>query len=495
MNNTDNAVKTGKIKKTRAEDLKGVIRKIEGFVEVGILVLCYYVIWEICYRGDAIPNYYGNGKYLLLVVYAFLIFVIFSLCDSFKYGHRKLSEVVISQWISVMIVNVVTYFQLCLIGNEMISPWPVLMLCTCDVVLTFICTYIYTAIYHHIYVPKDMVMIYGNEKAVDLKFKMDTRPDKYCITKIISYEEGYLKIREEIQMHDAVIINDVPAQVRNDILKYCYTNEIRTYVVPKISDIISRGAEEISLFDTPLLLVKGRGLNPAQKTVKRIFDIILCLISLIPGLPVMAIVALCIKLEDHGPVFYRQARVTEGGKVFDILKFRSMIVDAEKDGRSIPAAEHDPRITKTGRIIRAARLDELPQIFNILFGAMSWVGPRPERVQHMKKYSEEIPEFALRTKVKGGLTGYAQIYGKYNTSAYDKLRLDLMYIENYSILLDIKLILMTVQIMLKKESTEGFDKTKETDFQRKLLMSEMVVTSADVNLEVKNDNLKGTQRN
>ena len=346
-----------------------------------------------------------------------------------------------------------------------------------DIVVTLLCSYVYTVIYHRMYTPKNMVMIYGNEKAVDLKFKMDTRPDKYCITKVMSYEEGYPAIREEIQKHDAVIINDVPAQIRNDIMKYCYTNEVRTYVVPKVSDIISRGAEEINLFDTPLLLVKGTGLNPAQRAIKRLLDILLSLIAMIPGLPIMGVVALCIKLEDHGPVFYRQARVTEGGRVFDILKFRSMIVNAEKDGRSIPATEHDPRITKVGHIIRATRIDELPQIINIFRGDMSWVGPRPERVQHMEEYSKDVPEFVLRTKVKGGLTGYAQIYGRYNTSAYDKLRLDLMYIENYSIFLDIKLILMTIQIMLKKESTEGFDKSEEMALKRhELLLHKEVLT-------------------
>lgn len=455
-----------------AKNLKGVIRGIEGLAEILVLLLAYYIIWKWHYRGENIPTYYGNGKYVLLIVYAFLLFTLFYLCDSFKYGYRKLSEVVISQWISMVIANFITYFQLCLIADRMVNPVPMAVLCGGDFVLAFLCIYVFTALYHHIYVPKNMIMIYGNEKAVDLKFKMDTRPDKYCVTKIISCEEGYPAIRKEIEAHDAVIINDVPAQIRNDILKYCYTNGVRTYIVPKVSDIITRGADEINLFDTPLLLVRGRGLSVVQKFVKRTLDIALCLIALVPSLPIMAVVAVCIKLEDRGPVFYRQKRATEGERVFNILKFRSMIVNAEKEGKSVPTIEHDPRITKVGRIIRATRIDELPQILNILKGDMSWVGPRPERVEHMQEYSKEIPEFVLRTKVKGGLTGYAQIYGKYNTSAYDKLRLDLMYIENYSVFLDIKLIFMTIQICLKKESTEGFDKAKELETKRKELLEE-----------------------
>ena len=156
--------------------------------------------------------------------------------------------------------------------------------------------------------------------------------------------------------------------------------------------------------------------------------------------------------------------------IHDILKFRSMIVDAEKEGKSIPATDHDPRITKVGRFTRATRIDELPQILNILKGDMSIVGPRPERVEHVEKYSVDIPEFDYRMKVKGGLTGYAQIYGKYNTSPYDKLRLDLMYIENYSLMLDIKLILQTIRIILKKESTEGFDKAEELEKRKQALL-------------------------
>ena len=279
-------------------------------------------------------------------------------------------------------------------------------------------------------------------------------------------------MRSEFDNYEGVLLNDVPARIRNDILKYCYANEIKVYMVPKISDILMRGAEDITLFDTPLLAVEGKGLSPAEELTKRIFDLILCLIALIPASIIMLLIAAAIRLDDHGPVFYRQKRITKDGKEFEILKFRSMIVDAEKEGISIPATGKDPRITRVGRFIRATRLDELGQLINILKGDMSWVGPRPERVEHVEKYRQEIPEFDFRHKVKGGLTGYAQIYGKYNTSAYDKLRLDLMYIENYSFFLDIKLIFMTLQIMVKPEATEGFDKADELEERRKKLLEQ-----------------------
>ena len=188
--------------------------------------------------------------------------------------------------------------------------------------------------------------------------------------------------------------------------------------------------------------------------------------------PLMLVIAAAIKLEDGGPVLYKQKRVTRDGKVFDILKFRSMIVNAEKEGQVIPAVGNDPRITKVGSVIRKIRMDEIMQLFNILKGDMSVVGPRPERVEHVEKYSAEVPEWHFREKVKGGLTGYAQIFGKYNTSPYDKLRLDLMYIENYSFRFDLKLIIMTIRVLFSRESTEGFETQKAMDEKLESFLNE-----------------------
>lgn len=443
------------MKKVREEDKKQLIRRGEAIFQVILLTVLYYLVWRT-YGLDVFPAYYGRGKYVLMGIYAVLVFLLFHYSEAFKYGHSKLSDIAVSQCISIFLVNFITYWQLSLIANVMIWPVPVLLLTVVDFVICVTCCYFYTAFYHRYNTPRDLLMIYGSENAWDLKTKMSTRSDKYHIAATIDENTPFEEICAQITKHDAVLLNDVSAQIRNDILKFCYGNSIRVYATPKLSDIIISGAEEICLFDTPLLLVKGNGLNLEQRFVKRIMDILLSGIAAILTSPIMLLVAVAIKLEDGGPVFFKQKRATIDGKTFEILKFRSMIVDAEKFGEVIPATEKDPRITKVGNIIRATRLDELPQILNILKGEMSIVGPRPERVEHVEKYSREIPEFSYRLKVKGGLTGYAQIYGKYNTSAYDKLRLDLMYIEKYSLLLDIKLILMTLQIMLRKESTEGF---------------------------------------
>ncbi len=447
----------------RLDGVKGTIRVLEGLAEIGLLTVLYYLFWRNGYDQGIFPSYFGNGKFVLCGVYALLTVVLFYSMDGFKFGYLKWSDVLASQLIAVLITNFITYWQLCLIANKMITPVPLLIMTVAHAVVVFLCTFLYTRIYHSLYVPKNMVMIFGSDDAIMLKFKMETRQDKYQINRLISVDKGVDYICREIVHYDAVILNDVHAEIRNQILKFCYENQIRTYVTPKLTDIILRGAGDISLFDTPLLLVRGRGMTATQRFFKRALDLVLCLIAMIPATPIMLIVALAIKIEDGGPVFYKQKRVTLNGKVFEILKFRSMIVDAEKPGQSIPATDRDPRITKVGNVIRAVRVDELPQLLNIIKGDMSIVGPRPERVEHVEEYSKHIPEFGFRLKTKGGLTGYAQIYGKYNTTPYDKLRLDLMYIENYSLLLDIKLILMTVRILLKKESTEGFDKIEELD--------------------------------
>lgn len=450
-------------KRKQISGIKSLIRGLDGFLEILLLALAYYFVWRYGYEAEQFPTYFGLGKYVLAGVYALLVLVLFFAFDGFKFGYLKAVDALLSQWISLFMANFISYWQLCLIANALISPTPMLMLMLIGACISTVCVLFFTWMYHQIYVPKNMAMIFGRDNAITLKFKMETRPDKYHIKKLIPVEDGFESICQQITNYDAVIINDVPAQIRNDILKFCYRNHIRTYVTPKISDIIVRGSTSITLFDTPLLLVKGNGLTPSQRIFKRLLDLVICLPVAIVAAPVMALIAIAIKAEDGGPVFYKQARATLDGKVFNILKFRSMIVNAEKEGLSIPATDRDPRITKVGRFTRATRLDELPQLLNIIKGDMSIVGPRPERVEHMEKYGAEIPEFIFRTKVKGGLTGFAQIYGKYNTSAYDKLRLDMMYIENYSFILDIKLILMTIRIILKKESTEGFDKAEEAE--------------------------------
>lgn len=459
-----------KLSRGAYEDTKGFLRVAETLLEVLILTVVYYLVWK---NGYSMFAFEYKGKYVLMGVYGLLAYLIFQNADCTMFGQLNRVDLIIGQIISLFLVNFITYLQLCLIGNALLSPVPMGQLFGIQAVIAIVLILLYTTLYHRLYAPHNMLLIFGSRNGLGLKFKLDSRKDKYNVAGLISAEEGYDAIITRIPQYDAVILNDVAAPLRNDILKFCYRYRIRTYVAPKLTDIMIRGAKNISLFDTPLLLVKGTGLTPAQRVGKRLMDIVLCSFAMLFAAPIMAAVAAAIKLEDGGPVFFKQKRMTRGGREFDILKFRSMIVDAEKYAGAVLATEDDPRITKVGRFIRATRLDELPQILNILKGDMSIVGPRPERKVIADEYYKEIPEFAYRLKVRGGLTGYAQIYGKYNTSAYDKLRLDLMYIENYSLMLDIKLIILTLRIIFSKESTEGIDKQQENQRKVEALLREM----------------------
>ena len=311
-------------------------------------------------------------------------------------------------------------------------------------------------IYRKTFPPLQILEVYGDRKH-GLHRKIDGIKYKYHVVDMVHYKMGIEEIKKRMEAVDAVLISDIPSHEKNMIQKACVDQDKRLYFVPKISDVIVRYSEELNVIDTPLFLRRKIGISWWERGLKRTFDIVASVAALVILSPVFLITALAIKLEDGGPVFYRQERVTIGGRQFMILKFRSMIVDAEKDGRPRPAGEKDDRITRVGNVIRACRVDELPQLWNILMGDMSIVGPRPERYEHVELYTKQISEFTFREKVKGGLTGYAQVYGKYNTTALDKLKMDLIYIMNYSLVMDLQIIFETVKILFQKESTEGFD--------------------------------------
>lgn len=443
------------------EQYKKLIMFLLGFFMVVILTAVYGYVWHTYYLYLVVYPFLGKGNLLVIVIYGVLLAFFLQVYSGYKFGYLKLGDLILSQVISIIITNFITYFQISLIGRSLFRITPMLGLTAADIVIIALWSWASSVIYHKMYPPHNTLMIYGSKMVNSLEKKMNRRSDKYQIQNTVDVNVGLEKLKTMMGEYDAVLICDVKTEMRNKILKFCFENSIRTYITPKISDIIVRSADNIHLFDTPLLLCRNSGLSFEQRVMKRIMDLIISIIILVVTSPFLIITAIAIKAYDGGPVFFRQKRCTLNGKVFNILKFRSMIVDAEKPGMVIPATDRDPRITPVGRVIRATRIDELPQLINVLKGEMSIVGPRPERIEHVQKYSEKIPEFSYRLKVKGGLTGYAQVMGKYNTTAYDKLKLDLMYIENYSIALDIKLLLMTIKIVFSKESTEGFDEDNE----------------------------------
>lgn len=453
--------------KKEKEQYKKLIRSIIVILLVACETIIFMHYWINIYNKYTVFPFFQKGHWMMAAMYIIYQIIFLYIFGGLKVGYLKKANIIFSQLLAMLGSNVIIYLQIVLLSVRFVNIVPMMKATLVDICVVVIVAIISESIFRKLFPPRELIVLYEDYDPDEFIKKMNSRKDKYIIKQKLNVSDGLDKIKKDIIQSQGVVIYDVHSELRNVILKMCYENDIRAYSTTKISDILIRGAESLHLFDTPLLLYRNNGLNFEQRFVKRTMDIVVSLLMLIITSPIFLCAAIAIKMYDGGPVFYRQARYTLNGKVFNIYKFRSMIVDAEKDGKSQPATDHDPRITPVGRVLRATRLDELPQLIDILIGNMSLVGPRPERIEHVDKYSEDIPEFKYRLKVRGGLTGYAQLYGKYNTSPYDKLQLDLIYIQNYSIFLDIRLIFMTLKIMFMKESTEGFSEQQKNELQEK----------------------------
>ena len=447
------------------ESIKRLIILCLSFLGILLLTGMYAYTWIVEYHQRYVYNVklYFWGHILMITVYFVLLFFFNTTYGGMKIGFLKPMDVFFSQAFSLLCVNVITYMQISLMEVKLVWGKGIIWMTLAQILFAGVWTWICNLVYRKAFPPRELLLIHGERTIEDIMRKFASRPDKYKISKCMDIMEGQEAVKKEIlDSKMAVVLWDIPTTDRNELFKFCYSRSIRVYMMPKITDVLMKGSDQLHLFDTPILLSREVSLKVEQRIVKRLIDIVCSLILLVISAPFQLITAIVIKMYDGGPVLYKQIRCTTGGREFEILKFRSMRVDAEKDGVARLASKNDDRITPIGKFIRAVRIDELPQLFNILKGDMSFIGPRPERPQIIAQYMEEMPEFELRMKVKAGLAGYAQVYGKYNTTPYDKLKLDLFYIENYSLWLDIKLMLLTLKILFKPESTEGVDSNQTT---------------------------------
>ena len=446
----------------KSHQVKSLYRTLCAALIVAVTSAGFFAVWyPFVVENNQTGHLTGLGNLLMAVmIYAGFLIVFMHFVGGFKIGIDRRTIVITSQIVALFMTDFAEIFiSMAITGQYRFWPdflWRYALLFAAECVAVTIITYVLISIYHRTFPPLQVLEIVG-EYQNHLESKFDARPDKYHVSRVMDCTMPEEEIFRAIGQYDAVLLNDIPSERKNVILKYCFRTNKRVYFTPKISDILVKSSDDLNLFDTPVYLCKNAGMTRMQRMVKRCCDVVFSLLLLIVTSPILVLTAAAIRIEDHGPVFFRQERATLGGKPFMILKFRSMIVDAEKDGRPHPAGEEDDRITKVGHVIRRFRIDELPQLLNILKGDMSIVGPRPERLEHVAAYTEAVPEFVFREKVKGGLTGYAQVYGKYNTTALDKLKLDLIYITNYSFLMDIQIIFETIKVIFNKESTEGFD--------------------------------------
>lgn len=443
------------------EEKDKLVSKSKKIVNIYI-VFMFSIVW-LCYYNQFV---FGTNRMAGGVVSVAIYFIIYNyfakLYRAYKIGTYKVSEIVFSQFLAIGMADAILYVECCLVCHHYVNILPGLITAGIQIAGMVVWA-VYTKQYFINYIEaNDTLVIYGREDSAEFVRKLKKKYEhlfqiKECIS-ISDYTAE--QFHAKIDQYDTVILYEVAKGYRTGMMEYCIEHQKNLYITPRVSDIILQGFEERTLIDTPLFKYEYHYLDTRQYRTKRLLDLTVSVFALALTAIPMLITAIAIKVEDGGPIFFKQKRCTVNGKVFEIIKFRSMVTDAEKQGTVIPCTAHDPRITKVGRFIRRFRIDELPQLFNILRGDMSVVGPRPERVEHVEKYCEEVPEFVYRMRVKGGLTGYAQIFGKYNTSAYDKLKLDLMYIENQSFLLDLKMIMLTVKTLFTAESTEGFEEEK-----------------------------------
>ena len=451
---------------------KYTYRRICSLILILIASGLFSIIWIYFVKDhNQTGHLTGAGNVgMAILIYVLLFTIIGHGLHAFKIGVERIAALMASEALTAAVTDFFEIFiSMAVTGQWRFFGefvWRYFILCIIQVAVLCLIVIPMVRIYRKKFPPLQILEIYGDHKN-ELYHKIKELPYKYHIAEMVHFSINEYELIKKIKKYDAVLISDIPSHQRNKALKICVDLDKRVYIVPKISDVIVKYTEELNLIDTPLFLCRKIGIGYVEGIIKRTFDVLLSALALVLLCPVFLVTAIAIIVEDGGPVFFRQERCTIGGKHFSIWKFRSMIVDAEKDGRPHPAGEKDDRITKVGEFIRAARIDELPQLINILKGEMSIVGPRPERVEHVKKYTEEIPEFSFRLKVKSGLTGYAQVYGKYNTAALDKLKLDLIYVMNYSLLLDIQIIFETVKILFRKESTEGFSEERVEEMHGK----------------------------
>lgn len=458
----------------RRESFKRLINLALSATCLALETLVFAYTWLFYFQYSVVEELRGfwfKGHLLEIAIYGVILFFFSFTYGGMRLGYLKNVELIFSQIFATLMANILIYAQLSVMAFQLFVPKMFIVMTVEQSIMVIIYINIANKIYRSVFPPRELFLIHGDRPIQDICSKFESRKDKYKITRTENINRGARILCKEIMQSyemgriTAVVIWDISQEDRNVILKFCYEHSIRVYLMPKITDVILMGAEELHIFDTPILLTREYSLSMEQRFIKRTIDIVCSLLLLIVASPIMLVTAIAIKAYDGGPILYKQVRCTKDRREFYIMKFRSMRTDAEKDGVARLAQKNDSRITPIGRIIRKCRVDELPQLINILKGDMSFIGPRPERPEIIAQYVEIMPEFAYRMKVKAGLAGFAQVYGKYNTSPYDKLKLDLTYVENYSLWLDVKLMLLTLKILFWPDSTEGVENEQVTAFK------------------------------
>ena len=438
---------------------------------VSTLVIFLFALFR--YYTQAV--FFYNGNFVLAFVYL-IVFLMFGITYGYsRIGILRLGELVYSYCLSLIFTNIIIYFVISLICETLLNPIAILFMTMLQMLLGAVLYYFFNKIYFALHPSRDCVVIMsGSEQELKIVSKFKRMRDRYSINRVLNANSGYDALCAAIEPFSLVIVIYIDQELRAKLMAYCFEKDKQLFLMPSLQDIMLHNAHEIYIEDSPAYLCRNKRPTQEQLIVKRAMDIIVSVLSIVVFSPLMLLISTAIKLCDGGSVFYMQKRLTIHGHEFTLIKFRSMIEDAEKDGKARMAGENDVRITQVGKIIRAIHFDEFPQFINILLGNMSLVGPRPERPEIFEEYSKIFPEFHYRLKMKAGLTGYAQICGKYNTSFEDKVKMDLLYIERYSLLNDLRLLLATIKILFMKESAQGIPPEIIVSYKRKIFTEDML---------------------
>lgn len=417
--------------------------------------------WFNYYAQHIALPFYDRGNWVVVALYAVLYMIFGRVYGGFWISLNRISESVYSQALAVMMTSGIMYIVTFLLERQLPNIWPVIAAFAVQLVLSGIWSMAAHVAYYILFPATKTIIVYDERQGMEKLIHEYGFEKKFTVIKTLTVDNCINNL-DLLKNAQTVFLSGVHSHERNIILKYCIANNIMMYLIPRIGDVLMSGAQQMHMFHLPMLRVGRYNPSPWHTIAKRIFDVVSAGALFLVISPLMLITAIAIKT-DGGPVFYKQRRLTQDGKEFDVLKFRSMRVDAEKDGVArLSTGDKDDRITKVGHFIRKVRIDELPQLLNIIGGSMSVVGPRPERPEIASQYVKEMPEFSLRLQAKAGLTGYAQVYGKYNTTPYDKLQMDLLYIAHPSFWEDLRIIFATIKILFVPESTEGVAEGQQT---------------------------------
>lgn len=443
--------------------MKDKVRRWDSVMWLFVKGILYFLLmgtFLVC-LGKESHSLRALSRTLGITVTTFLVveMLFVSIYGKYDVGRKKSKPIIISLGLATFFTDIITYIQLMIMRTNVQSIYAfrirsiswLLVALAMQLLLITIFVYVGNEVFFLINKPERSCVVTGRQKDLNAimrvisKYQRQYRPEQ-------AFDYRDPDILSKIEEYETVFIYEVPIEQRTKIVRYCYQEKKDVYYNPELHDIMEFNAEYYVLDDVSLLNSRTTELTMEQRIVKRTVDLVLAILIGVLSLPFSIGAAIAIKCYDGGSIFFKQKRATLNGRIFEVYKFRTMKENVEHKS----ARKGDSRITRPGKFLRKTRIDELPQLINIIKGDMSFVGPRPEMIENVTQYTKILPEFKYRLRVKAGLTGYAQVAGKYNTTPKDKLMMDIMYIENYSIFKDIQLLFQTVGVVLKSDSTEAF---------------------------------------